>query len=291
MHRVARAHVTVVYPEETVDAGLLLERLESAAGEMAPFGLRVGRLTCDDEGHGGVFALVDDPAGSLESLRDRLLLPPQRFAGYPFHVTIAHPRTAAAPARCWEEVRGHEFDVSFPVNEVLWTATDESARTVLSRFRFAERAASTRVAMAAGVLIDGARVLLALRHPERTYYPGTWDLPGGHVEPGESARRALHRELREELGIDAVLGAPWRYIADDALGIGLSIWVVRQWRGAVANLAEDEHERLGWFTLSQLESLALAHPTYTSLLHQALEHMNDTGMPQLEPRGMDSGGR
>ncbi|WP_220270063.1 NUDIX hydrolase, partial [Marinitenerispora sediminis] len=29
---------------------------------------------------------------------------------------------------------------------------------------------------------------------------GQWELPGGRIEPGESPRRAAHRELREEAG-------------------------------------------------------------------------------------------
>lgn len=29
-----------------------------------------------------------------------------------------------------------------------------------------------------------------------------WEVPGGHVEPGESAQQAAVREIREELGID-----------------------------------------------------------------------------------------
>jgi len=32
-------------------------------------------------------------------------------------------------------------------------------------------------------------------------------LPGEHVEPGEPAKRALQRELREELGAGARVGA------------------------------------------------------------------------------------
>ena len=32
---------------------------------------------------------------------------------------------------------------------------------------------------------------------------GYWSLPGGHIEPGETARAAALREVKEETGIDA----------------------------------------------------------------------------------------
>ena len=61
------------------------------------------------------------------------------------------------------------------------------------------------VLVAAGVLIEGGRVLLTQRKAG-THLAGAWEFPGGKVGPGEDPRTALRRELAEELGIDATAG-------------------------------------------------------------------------------------
>ncbi len=56
-------------------------------------------------------------------------------------------------------------------------------------------AAPERLAQAYAVIIarhEGK--LLWCRHEDRD----TWEIPGGHIEPGESALAAAHRELQEE---------------------------------------------------------------------------------------------
>jgi len=54
---------------------------------------------------------------------------------------------------------------------------------------------------AAVALVErGDRVLLVRR--ARPPYAGTWDLPGGFLEAGETPERGLRRELREELGLE-----------------------------------------------------------------------------------------
>jgi 8-oxo-dGTP diphosphatase len=65
------------------------------------------------------------------------------------------------------------------------------------------------VRVAAAVLLKpNGRVLLAQR-PEGKPYAGYWEFPGGKLEPGETPRHALDRELHEELGILVRRASPW----------------------------------------------------------------------------------
>lgn len=66
-----------------------------------------------------------------------------------------------------------------------------------------------RIEVAAAVIeqADG-RFLMASR-PAGKAYAGWWEFPGGKVEAGETARQALDRELREELGITVRQAWPW----------------------------------------------------------------------------------
>jgi 8-oxo-dGTP diphosphatase len=91
----------------------------------------------------------------------------------------------------------------------------------------------TTVRVAAAILQrrDG-KVLLAQRLPA-TPYAGFWEFPGGKLEPGESARDALRRELDEELGIVVTRAAPWliqRYDYPHA-HVELEFFRVFEWHG------------------------------------------------------------
>lgn len=60
---------------------------------------------------------------------------------------------------------------------------------------------------AGAIVRDQAGRLLLVRRG-REPGRGLWSLPGGRVEPGETAADAVVREVREETGLEVVAGAP-----------------------------------------------------------------------------------
>lgn len=103
--------------------------------------------------------------------------------------------------------------------------------------------APLEVAVAVLIRVDG-RVLLA-RRPADKVYAGYWEFPGGKVEPGESVRDALARELREELAIEVERAYPWTtqvYTYPHAT-VRLHFQRVLAWRGEPHPV---EHDGLSW---------------------------------------------
>ena len=57
----------------------------------------------------------------------------------------------------------------------------------------------------AALIVRDSKILICQRTQAQAL-PLKWEFPGGKVERDEDLKDALHRELYEELGIDAVIG-------------------------------------------------------------------------------------
>jgi 8-oxo-dGTP diphosphatase len=101
----------------------------------------------------------------------------------------------------------------------------------------------------------GGKVLLGLR-PQSSSLPGAWEFPGGKIDPGESPEYALKRELQEELGIDAEIGA-LRMAHTHSYGergVLLLIYDVNFWKCEPKTVY---HESLRWADPSELDGLEI----------------------------------
>jgi 8-oxo-dGTP diphosphatase len=62
------------------------------------------------------------------------------------------------------------------------------------------------IVVAAAVIERDGRFLVT-RRLQGTHLEGTWEFPGGKCDPGETLAGCLARELREELDVEARVGA------------------------------------------------------------------------------------
>jgi 8-oxo-dGTP diphosphatase len=103
------------------------------------------------------------------------------------------------------EVDGSTIDAAWhPINDVL-NGKIPAVPLVLEALADHLPHRKQRVAAYALIIRDG-QVLLT-RISERGYHSGSWTLPGGGINHGESPRAALEREVQEECGVPCEVGA------------------------------------------------------------------------------------
>ncbi|MFJ2257871.1 (deoxy)nucleoside triphosphate pyrophosphohydrolase [Streptomyces sp. NPDC087844] len=145
------------------------------------------------------------------------------------------------------------------------------------------------VVVGAAVLSDGR--LLAARRSAPVELAGRWELPGGKVEPGESPERALVRELREELGVEAELvgRVPGEYALRSPHV--LRVWTVRLLPGSPEPLALQDHDELRWLTADELWHVDWLDQDVPAVAEVArvVWGVTYSGAPPPNPRSLNAG--
>jgi 8-oxo-dGTP diphosphatase len=139
--------------------------------------------------------------------------------------------------------------------------------------------------LVAAILVQGDRVLLGQRSPERRLFPSVWDVFGGHIEPNEQPERALVRELQEELDITPLQWTELDIIresipeGDDtpAYDVICRFYHVTAWSGTPINRQPEEHSVIQWFSYAEAIQLDLAHSSYPRLFTQCLQSIARDG--------------
>ena len=112
------------------------------------------------------------------------------------------------------------------------------------------------------VILDAqGRAFAQRRAADRRLFPGTWDIVGGHVEPGETLLGALAREIAEETGwrlrrVRRSLGVV-TWTGDDGLGLRHEADFLVDVDGDPERpvLEWSKHSGFGWFGPPDLDRL------------------------------------
>lgn len=91
-------------------------------------------------------------------------------------------------------------------------------------------------------------------------YAGTWSLPSGRAEPGETVRAAAMREVFEETGlvvqVDELLGVVRRQDPAGTVHYEIHDFACRIVSGTL--VPGDDADEAGWFSESQMADLELS---------------------------------
>jgi mutator protein MutT len=118
-----------------------------------------------------------------------------------------------------------------------------------------------------GVIIRRGRVILLKNERDE------WELPGGKLELDETPASCVVRELTEELQLDAEatqLLDSWVYTIEPGVHVLILTYGCTELRENDAVLS-NEHQRVAWFAIDDLDSLHMPDGYKTSIRQWANE--------------------
>jgi 8-oxo-dGTP diphosphatase len=133
-----------------------------------------------------------------------------------------------------------------------------------------------REVVGAVIVDDRGRAFVHRRGHERALFPGCWDIPGGHVEPGETLLDALSREISEETGwrltrVVASLGT-CAWLGNDGVERRETDFLVQVEGDLAAPLLErPKHVEFAWVSLADTEHLIENRTVEQTLLCELVE--------------------
>lgn len=105
---------------------------------------------------------------------------------------------------------------------------------------------------------DGiAKVFLPRRALTKKFFPGVYEMPGGHIDYGENMVDGLKREVKEELGVNISVGDPFfefTYLNDVKGSHSIEVVYFAKFTEPTGKIKiePEDHSEFGWFTAEEI---------------------------------------
>jgi 8-oxo-dGTP diphosphatase len=113
-----------------------------------------------------------------------------------------------------------------------------------------------QLVVASAFIHNAGKLLIVKRAATKSFLPGTYEIPGGKVEFGESVREALQREVREELAMEIEVGEVFdvfEYMIDaERQGIEIDFLATMQNPNQEISLNPEDHSEYRWIDGSEV---------------------------------------
>lgn len=106
-----------------------------------------------------------------------------------------------------------------------------------------------------------SKVFLPKRAATKKFLPNVYELPGGHVDFGETPVAGLQREIMEEFGMNCGVGDPFfvfTYTNDVKGSHSIEVIYFATFTGSLEHirLNAEDHSAYGWFAEDELDQAA-----------------------------------
>ncbi len=129
--------------------------------------------------------------------------------------------------------------------EIFGTLYDEARRDGIQEFLV-------------GLVVTSENGILLLKRKSDDFLPHHWEVPGGHVEPGETLPEAMGRELEEETGLILEHVGPLvaQFDCDGEIGRSREWDFLVRWK-SVRPISHPEHIDMLWATADNWHTLLM----------------------------------